>query len=240
MELFCLFVACSYMSMEITVLSCHFSWVWSGMPKVLWNNKLPISLERVEWFCACSYLHLVRYALKLKKYAILTGIFRHMISANQIGRCFKLKRLENYMRYQVNFLLPLKLQKIPCCFGLWLQITLGQSVCRIFYFWLVWLVKLNTGGPLLHCTWFSQYYLSYFCKFKKRIPAATRGTEIKEARAWCARATVITSTLSPTGNRPTVALWCSGYHYCTTSFNKTWTQVLCRFKSCSRRVGDLR
>ena len=24
--------------------------------------------------------------------------------------------------------------------------------CRIFYFWLVWLVNFNTGGPLLHCT----------------------------------------------------------------------------------------
>ena len=33
--------------------------------------------------------------------------------------------------------------------------TLGQSVCRIFYFWLVWLVNLITGGPLLHCTCFS-------------------------------------------------------------------------------------
>ena len=30
--------------------------------------------------------------------------------------------------------------------------TPGQSICRIFYFWLVWLVNLNTGGPLLHCT----------------------------------------------------------------------------------------
>ena len=35
-----------------------------------------------------------------------------------------------------------------------------------------------------------------------------------------------------------VAPWCSGYHYCTTSFNKAWTQVLHRFKSCSQRVGD--
>ena len=35
-----------------------------------------------------------------------------------------------------------------------------------------------------------------------------------------------------------VALWCSGYHYCTTSFNKAWTQVLRRFKPCSWRVGD--
>ena len=33
---------------------------------------------------------------------------------------------------------------------------------------------------------------------------------------------------------------CSGYHYCPTSFNKAWIQVLRRFKSCSRRVGDLR
>ena len=31
-ELFCLFAACSYRSMKATVLSCHFSWVWSAMP----------------------------------------------------------------------------------------------------------------------------------------------------------------------------------------------------------------
>ena len=37
-----------------------------------------------------------------------------------------------------------------------------------------------------------------------------------------------------------VAPWCSGYHYCTTSFNSAWTQVLRRFKPCSRRVGDSR
>ena len=34
-QLFCSFVAFSYTSMEATVLSCHFSWVWSCMPKVL-------------------------------------------------------------------------------------------------------------------------------------------------------------------------------------------------------------
>ena len=31
-----------------------------------------------------------------------------------------------------------------------------------------------------------------------------------------------------------------GYHYCTTSFIKAWIQVLPRFKSCSRSVGDSR
>ena len=33
---------------------------------------------------------------------------------------------------------------------------------------------------------------------------------------------------------------CSGYHYCTNSFIKAWTQVLRRFKSCSWRIGYLR
>ena len=73
-ELFWLFIAYSYKSMESTALSCSFSWVVYGMPKVLRDNKLPISLQRVEWFCwffACSYLYFVRYPLKLQKYAIL-------------------------------------------------------------------------------------------------------------------------------------------------------------------------
>ena len=39
---------------------------------------------------------------------------------------------------------------------------------------------------------------------------------------------------------PYKALWCSGYHYCTTSFNKFCNQALRRFKSCLRRVGDSR
>ena len=36
-----------------------------------------------------------------------------------------------------------------------------------------------------------------------------------------------------------MAPWCS-YHYCTTSFNQVWTQVLHRFKFCPRHVGDSR
>ena len=35
-----------------------------------------------------------------------------------------------------------------------------------------------------------------------------------------------------------VAQWCCGYHYCATSFNKAWTQVLRMFKFCSWHVGD--
>ena len=67
----CLFIACNYTSMEAAVFSSPYSCIWSSMPKV---NKSLISLERVEWFCwffACNYLYLVRYLLKLQKYAIL-------------------------------------------------------------------------------------------------------------------------------------------------------------------------
>ena len=39
-------------------------------------------------------------------------------------------------------------------------------------------------------------------------------------------------------NKIKVVPWCSGYHYCTTSFNKAWTQVLCRLKSCLWCVRD--
>ena len=104
-----------------------------------------------------DFLHVVICILldthwSYKNMLFWVGNVRHRLSANQIVRCFKLKKLKNYMRYQVDFLLPLKLQKVSCYFGLWPQKSLGQSVCRIFYFWLVWLVNLNTGGPLLHCT----------------------------------------------------------------------------------------
>ena len=37
----------------------------------------------------------------------------------------------------------------------------------------------------------------------------------------------------------TSALWGIGYQYYTSSFNKIWTQVPRRFKSCFRCVGDL-
>ena len=38
-------------------------------------------------------------------------------------------------------------------------------------------------------------------------------------------------------NENLVATCWSGYHYRSTSFNKTGTHVLCRFKSCTQRVG---
>ena len=49
----------------------------------------------------------------------------------------------------------------------------------------------------------------------------------------------IFKTLRNPGIFRTVEYHCrSGHHYFTTSFQKAWTQVLHKFKSCSLRVGD--
>ena len=70
------------------------------------------------------------YAVYAWKISMLfwAGIVRHSLSANQIVRCFKLKNLKKDIRYQVNFLLPLKLEETLCYFALLPQNTLGQSV----------------------------------------------------------------------------------------------------------------
>ena len=61
------------------------------------------------------------------------GIVRYSLSASQIVRCFKRKKLENDMKYQLDFLLPLKLEELSCyleelsCyFELWLENILGH------------------------------------------------------------------------------------------------------------------
>ena len=143
--------------MEATsLLSCCFSWVWFGMPKVLWTNKSPISLERVVWFCwflqvvICILLDIYIEVTKICYFGLaLSGITSQPIRLSDVLNWRNSKTI--WGSYQVDFLLPLKLEEI-CYFDLWPQNTLGQSVCRIFCFWLVLLVKLNTEEPLLHCT----------------------------------------------------------------------------------------
>ena len=68
-----------------------------------------------------DFLHVVICILldiHLNKYAILVDIVRHRLTTYQIVRCFKLEKLENYLRYLVDLLLPLKLQELSCYFRL--------------------------------------------------------------------------------------------------------------------------
>ena len=53
--------------MEALVKSCNICCVWSGMPNNLQNNKVPMSLERVELF---YLLHLVTHPWKLHCYHV--------------------------------------------------------------------------------------------------------------------------------------------------------------------------
>ena len=89
------------------------------------------------------------------------GIVWHILSANQIVRCFKLKKLKNYMRYQVEFLLSLKLQKISYYLGLCRKILLANQFAEFFTFDLF---DLLIRIPGVHCyivlVWFCN--LSFF------------------------------------------------------------------------------
>ena len=132
------------------------------------------------WKGSCDFVDFLQVVICIlldihwsyKNMLFWSGIVRHSLLANQIVRCCKLKKLKKD-RYQVDFLLPLKLEGILCYFGLWRQNTFGQSVCRIFYFWLVWLVKLNTGSPLLHCTcsFLKLRVCDYHCTFSLLVSA---------------------------------------------------------------------
>ena len=112
------------------------------------------------WKGSCDFVDFLQVVICIlldihwsyKNMIFWAGIVSHSLSTNQIVRYFKLKKLKKDMRYQVDFFLPLNLEEILRYFGLWPQNTLRQSVCRIFYFSLVWRVKFNTGGSLLHCT----------------------------------------------------------------------------------------
>ena len=151
-KLFCWFVTYSYTSREARVLLCCFSWVWSGRPKVLWNSKSLIK-GWVILLIFCLYLFASCW-ISIEATNICS--FGLVLSANQIVRCFKLKKLENYMRYQVDFLLPLKLQKIYY-YGLCRKILLANQFAGFFTFELFDFLILILGGPLLHCTcliWF--------------------------------------------------------------------------------------
>ena len=92
----------SYRSMEATVLSRFFSWVWYCMPKVFWNNKSPIFWKGLSDFV--DFLQVVICIMldthwSYKNMLVWFGIVRHRLSANQIVRCFKVRKLKKDIRY---------------------------------------------------------------------------------------------------------------------------------------------
>ena len=103
-----------------------------------------------DWLNEICILRVTDIRWSYQNLLFWTGIVWHRLSANQIVRCFKLKKL-NYMRYQVDFLLPLKVQKISYYFRLCWKILLVNQFAGFFTFDLFDLLILI---PLLHCTCF--------------------------------------------------------------------------------------
>ena len=110
-----------------------------------------------------SYLHLVRYPLKLQKYAILGWHCKHSLSGNQIVRCFNLKNLEHDMRYKVDLLLPLKLEKI-FSYGLWPKRLFANQFAGLFTFDLFDLINLIPGGHCYIVVLVSKAFFKYFAR----------------------------------------------------------------------------
>ena len=95
-----------------------------------------------KWYDELS--RLIEWYLYTESDGYPAGVVWHRLSANQIVRCFKLK---NYMRYRVDFLLPLKLQKMYY-FGLCLKILLANQFTGFFIFDLFDMLILILG---VHC-----------------------------------------------------------------------------------------
>ena len=101
-----------------------------------------------DWLNDIYILRVIDIRWSYQNLLFSANIVWHRLSANQIVRCFKLMELENYMRYQVDFLLPLKLQKISYYFGLCRKILLANQFVGFFTFDLFDLLTLVPG---VHC-----------------------------------------------------------------------------------------
>ena len=107
-----------------------------------WLNICILRVMDIHW----SYQHLLFWA----------GI----VLSTRLSDVLNLKNLKTVWGIKLIFA-SIEATKNIILFWVMPENTLSQSVSRIFYFWLVWLVNHFTGGPLLHCTCF---YLFIFLK----------------------------------------------------------------------------
>ena len=113
-ELFCLFVACSYTSMEATVLSCRFSWVWSACPKFS-----EVTNHQFLWKGSCDFVDFLQVVIcilldihwsykNVLFWAALSGIASQPFRLSDV---LNRKKLEHDMRYQVDYFASVEARK---------------------------------------------------------------------------------------------------------------------------------
>ena len=101
-----------------------------------------------DWFNDICILGVMDIHWSYQNLLFWAGTVWHRLSANQIVRCFKLKKLKNYIRYQVDFWLSLKLHKISYYFGLCREILVANQFVGFFSFDLFDVLILIPG---VHC-----------------------------------------------------------------------------------------
>ena len=124
------------------------------------KKKCPISLERVEWFFWMWLFASCSIATEAKK------IYYFLLELSDIG-CHPIRFSDVLNLKNLKAIWGIKL---IFCFN-WSLNTFGQSVCRSFYFSLVWFIYLNAGGPFLH---YKLVLLHFFCK----VPFATEAAAV--------------------------------------------------------------
>ena len=106
--------------MEATVSSCHLFGYCPTYPKFCEITYCQYLWKAFSDFV--DFLHVVIWILldilwSYKNMLFWVDSVSHTLLSNGIVRCFKLKKLENYIRLQIHFLLPLKLRKHNAVLG---------------------------------------------------------------------------------------------------------------------------
>ena len=165
-ELFCLFVACSYTSMEATVL-CRFCPARPKFPEITNHQYLWKGLSHFVHFLHVAICISMDIHISYQNLLLWAGIVRHSLWANQIARWFKLKNLKTW------FFASIEATKISCYLDYAAKYSWPISL-QDFYFWLVWLVNVHTGGPSLQCTYtlclfWPKSYVKLFTNITKKV-----------------------------------------------------------------------
>ena len=127
--------------------------------------------------------------------------------------------------------LQAKLHVICCIQTLWLK-ALSTKVSRAFH----WTLKHSHSFVLIPRIQFLLPYISIVIySGYSQSPALFYGCSLPRTHE-----KTLKKICRMTPDNITEAPWFSGHHYCTTSFNKAWSQVLRTFISCSWCVRDSR
>ena len=121
-ELFCLFVACSYTSWKLQCYPVVLVWYGPACP-----NFSEATNHQYIWKGSCDFVDFLQVVICIMLISIeatkiccfgqaLSGIASHSIRLSDV---LNLKKLKKKMSYQVDFLLLLKLEELQnCCFVL--------------------------------------------------------------------------------------------------------------------------